>query len=109
MIQVSELNHDINQIRTNFCLKTIKDLQSKNCELTKKMSESKLNPNKNSNELSHLQTENIQLRHEIQSLKAQLSTLENQKSRLKIEEIDEIQQKTIEEMHTLNEQSMVQK
>lgn len=86
-------------------------MQTKNYELGKKLAEVKPIPKQNFNELSHLQAEN-NFRNTVElslnkSLRAQLSTLKNQKSRLKIEEIDEIQQKTIEEMHTLNEQAMV--
>ena len=44
---------------------------------------------------------------ENKALRGVNKALEDKKQRLKIEEIDEIQQKTMKEMRTLNEQSMV--
>lgn len=48
-----------------------------------------------------------ELEKENKALRGLNKALEDKKQRLKIEEIDEIQQKTMNEMRTLNEQSMV--
>lgn len=48
-----------------------------------------------------------ELEKENKALRGLNKALEDKKQRLKIEEIDEIQQKTMKEMRTLNEQSMV--
>ena len=47
------------------------------------------------------------LSNECKGLRSLIAQLENKKERLKIEEVDAIQQQTMKEMKTLNEQAIV--
>lgn len=119
MNQLSEIYSDVNKIRNEYCFKMIEDLKQKNSKLTSHINRNQIFSSLSSNlsQKQVLQNENInsgiailkcsQLESVIDLLRSQLEILHSSKARVQIEEIDKIQQKTMKEMHTLNEQAIV--
>ncbi|CAI2359699.1 unnamed protein product [Moneuplotes crassus] len=116
--QIHEIYNDVNKIRSDYYCKIVDDLKEKCQRLESQVySHHIFSSLSSSNSKQVLKNENInsgiailkctQLENVIRVLQAKLLAQENKKERLKLEDINRIQSKTIQEMHTLNEQAII--
>ena len=96
MKQLNDIYDEVNKIKTDYCFKILEDYEEK----TKQYKATQIN-------IGEMTLRWAQLENTVKALKAQLEILQRSKLRLQMEEIDEIQQRTIKEMHNLNEQAIV--
>lgn len=115
---MTSIQREIHKIRTDYYTQQISKLQSQVKRLEEKLYSQQIFRALASVETSSLEeNENInsgvakvkiaQLEAAVKALRNKLEVQESSKQRLQIQEISKIQQRTIQEMHTLNEQAIV--
>jgi len=119
MSQLSDIYNDINKLRNEYYFKMVEDFKYKNKKLKAVINRNQIFSvlSSKSSQKQVLENENInsgiailkcsQLEGIIEVLRSQLEVLQSSKVRVSMEEVEKVQQKTMKEMHILNEQEIV--
>jgi exonuclease VII large subunit len=105
--QVSEVYAEVNEMRGRYYGKVNMILERRVRKMAERMREVRKEVVMMNNNQKHLTLRQEQLENVNQSLRSSIATIISKKDRLKLEEIEAIQQETMKEMRKLNEQAIV--